>query len=104
MVWKTIECFHGVSMAIFTKRFADADEYEEWLTKASGRVNVLSISKTPTILSVQPPFSRNGPVVLKYQTNDKSFAPAKGAAAKTVEYAIVGAAFFALFAYLITEL
>ncbi|MFZ2059486.1 MAG: hypothetical protein WAU82_00600 [Candidatus Binatus sp.] len=103
MVWKIIECFHGVSMAIFTKRFADADEYEEWLTKASGRVNVLSISKTPTIFgstTIQP----NGPVVLKYQTNDKSFAPAKGAAAKTVEYAIVGAAFFALFAYLITEL
>ena len=90
-------------MAIFTKRFADADEYEEWLTKASGRVNVLSISKTPTIFgSTSIPTA--GPVVLKYQPHDKSFAPVKGATAKTMEYAIVGAAFFALFAYLITEL
>jgi hypothetical protein len=90
-------------MAVFTKRFADADEYEEWLDKANGRVNVLSINKAPTIFgssSIQPA----GPVVLKYHTTDKSLAPAKGAAAKTVEYAIVGAAFFALFAYLIAEL
>jgi hypothetical protein len=90
-------------MAIFTKRFANADDYEEWLEQASGRVNVLSINKTPTIYgSSSIPVS--GPVVLKYHTTDKSFAPVKGAAAKTVEYAIVGAAFFALFAYLITEL
>ncbi len=90
-------------MAIFTKRFADADEYEEWLTMASGRVNVLSINKTPTIFgstTIQP----NGPVVLKYHTTDKSLAPMKGATTKTMEYAIVGAAFFALFAYLIAEL
>jgi hypothetical protein len=90
-------------MAIFTKRFANADEYEEWLEQASGRINVLSISKAPTIYgSSSIPVS--GPVVLKYHTTDKSFAPGKGARAKTIEYAIVGAAFFALFAYLAAEL
>ena len=46
-------------MAVFTKRFADADEYEEWLEKASGRVNVLSINKAPTIYgSTSIPASR----------------------------------------------
>ena len=90
-------------MAIFTKKFANADDYEEWLEKASGRVNVLSINKSPTIFgsSMQQP---DGPVVLKYQTHDKAFAPLKTAKGKAVEYAIVGAAFFALFAYVIAEL
>jgi len=89
-------------MAIFTKRFADADEYEEWLEKASGRVNVLSINKSPTIFgsSMQRP---SGPVVLKYQTDDKSFAP-RISAGNTMQYVVVGAAFFALFAYVIAEL
>jgi hypothetical protein len=90
-------------MAIFTKRFADADEYEEWLEKASGRVNVLSISKSPTIFgaSLQRP---NGPVVLKYQTDDKLFAAPRISAGNTIQYVVVGAAFFALFAYVIAEL
>jgi hypothetical protein len=90
-------------MAIFTKRFANADDYEEWLQKANGRINVLSINKAPTIYgsSIQQP---NGPVVLKYQTLDKSFAPPRLVTGKAVEYAIVGAAFFALFAYMIAEL
>ena len=90
-------------MAIFTKRFADADEYEEWLEKASGRVNVLSISKSPTIFgsSLQRP---SGPVVLKYQTDDKSFAAPRISAGNTIQYVVVGAAFFALFAYMIAEL
>jgi hypothetical protein len=90
-------------MSIFTKRFADADEYEEWLEKASGRVNVLSIVKPPTVYGSTdlPPA---GPVTLRYHTTDKSFAPPRGTTAKVVEYAIVGAAFFALFAYVIGEL
>jgi len=90
-------------MAIFTKRFADADEYEEWLAKASGRINVLQIVKPPTVYGSTslPPA---GPVTLKYQTNDKSFAPPRSSTGKVVEYAIVGAAFFALFAYVIGEL
>jgi len=95
--------YQGVRMAIFTKRFEDADEYEKWLEKASGRVNVLSISKSPTIFgsSMQRP---NGPVVLKYQTDDKSFAPPRISAGNTMQYVVVGAAFFALFAYMIAEL
>ena len=36
-------------MAIFKKQFADADSYEEWLEKASGRVNVLEIKNAPKI-------------------------------------------------------
>ena len=90
-------------MAIFTKRFADADEYEEWLEKASGRVNVLEIVKPPTIYGSSGT-PKNGPVTLKYQTHDKAFAPPKTKTGTAVEYAIVGAAFFALFAYLIAEL
>ncbi len=90
-------------MAIFTKRFADADAYEEWLGKASGHVNVLSINKSPTIFgsSMKQP---DGPVVLKYQTDDKSFAPSKLSGGNAMQYVVVGAAFFALFAYMIAEL
>ena len=65
-------------MAIFKKQFADADSYEEWLEKASGRVNVLEIKNAPKIFgsSLQP---SNGPVIVRYQTNDKSFGPAVAA-------------------------
>jgi hypothetical protein len=45
----------------------------------------------------------NGPVVLKYQTDDKSFAP-RISTGNTMQYVVVGAAFFALFAYMIAEL
>ncbi len=90
-------------MAIFKKRFATADEYEDWLQQANGRVNVLSINKAPTIYgsSIQQP---TGPVILKYQTTDKSFAAPRIVAGRAVEYAIVGAAFFVLVAYVISEL
>jgi hypothetical protein len=90
-------------MAIFTRRFADNDEYEEFLESASGRVNILEIVKPPTVYgsNALPPA---GPVTLRYQTHDKAFAPPKTKTGKVVEYAIVGAAFFALFAYMIAEL
>ncbi len=90
-------------MAIFTKQFADHDDYEEWLEHASDRINVLSIGNPPTIFgsSIVKP---GGPVVVKYQTHDKSLAPQRTLTGKAVEVAIVGAAFFALFAYLIAEL
>lgn len=90
-------------MPIFTKRFANVDEYEEFLESAGGRVNILQIVKPPTVYgsSSLPPA---GPVTLKYQTYDKTFAPPKSTMGKVVEYAIVGAAFFALFAYLVAEL
>ena len=90
-------------MAIFTKRFSNADEYEEWLEHANAKVNVLEIANPPAIFgsSNRPAGS---PVIVKYQTHDKAFAPAKTTSGKVVEYAIVGAAFFALFAYIIAEL
>jgi hypothetical protein len=90
-------------MAIFSKQFSNADDYEEWLEHASDRINVLSIDNPPALFgsTMQRP---NGPVVVKYQTHDKAFAPRRGLGGKTVEYVIVGAAFFALFAYMIAEL
>ena len=90
-------------MAIFTKRFANADEYEEWLEKAGGRVNVLKIVKPPTVYGSNS-MPAAGPVTLKYQTTDRAFHPQKTTKGKVVEYAVVGAAFFALFAYIIAEL
>ena len=90
-------------MAIFTKRFADADEYEEWLEKASGRVNVLEIVKPPTIYGSSD-IPKNGPVTLRYQTHDKAFVPQKSTTGMAVQYALVATAFFAVFAYLIAEL
>ncbi|MGA7869700.1 MAG: hypothetical protein WCA22_02270 [Candidatus Binatus sp.] len=90
-------------MAIFTKQFSDADDYEDWLKHANGRINVLSIANSPTVFGTTL-HRPGGPVVVKYQTHDKSFAPPRVATGKVMEYAIVGAAFFALFAYVITEL
>ena len=90
-------------MAIFTKRFADADEYEEWLEKASGRVNVLEIVKQPTIYGSSA-IPKNGPITLSYQTHDKTFAPPKSTTGMAVQYALVATAFFAVLAYLIVEL
>jgi len=90
-------------MAIFTQRFPNADDYEDWLQKASGRVNVLSIVKPRTVYGSTVP-QPAGPVILKYQTLDKSLAPQKSATQKTMEYAIAGAAFIALFAYIVAEL
>jgi hypothetical protein len=90
-------------MAIFTRQFTSADDYEEWLEHASNRINVLSIDNPPALFgsTMQRP---SGPVVVKFQTHDKSFAPPRRASGKAVEYVIVGAAFFALFAYMIAEL
>jgi len=91
-------------MAIFTKRFSNADEYEEWLEQANERVNVLEIANPPSVFGSSNNRPAGAPVIVKYQTHDKAFAPTKTTNAKVVEYAIVGAAFFALFAYIIAEL
>jgi hypothetical protein len=90
-------------MAVFTKRFANADDYEEWLQQASDRINVLSIDNPPALYG-STMRRRNGHVVVKFHSHDKSFANRFGPGGKTVEYVIVGAAFFALFAYMIAEL
>ena len=89
-------------MAIFTKRFATADEYEEWLAEASGRVNVLSIENSPVSFGSTAQ-AHGGPVVLRYQTNDRSFAPPRSMARRTIEVAIIAAVFFALFLYFINS-
>ena len=90
-------------MAIFTRRFSSADDYEEWLEHANNRINVLEIANPPTVFgsSNRPAGS---PVIVRYQTHDKAFAPPKSAKVQVAEYAIIGAAFFALFAYIIAEL
>lgn len=88
-------------MAIFTKQFTDADEYEKWLEKAGGRINVLKIQNSPKIFgsSDQP---ADGPVIVRYHTSDKSFVPIKSAKYKNVEAAIVAAGFLALSLYLMS--
>jgi len=90
-------------MAIFTRQFTSADDYEEWLEHASNRINVLSIHNSPALFGTSMKRT-TGPVVVKFQTHDKSFAPPKTTSAKAIEYVVVGAAFFALFAYVIAEL
>ena len=88
-------------MAIFTKQFADADEYEEWLEQANGRINVLAIKNSPAIFgSTDQPSS--GPVIVRYHTRDRSFVPPKNAKYKNVEAAIVAAGFLALSLYLMS--
>jgi hypothetical protein len=89
-------------MAIFKKQFADADSYEAWLEKASGRVNVLEIKNAPKIFgsSLQP---SNGPVIVRYSTHDKSMAPPSALTSKNVQAALVAAGFLALSLYLMFE-
>jgi len=87
-------------MAIFTKQFKNADEYEEWLAFASGRINVLAIENSPTLFGASTKPS-GGPVKVRYQTHDRSLAPARSLAQRSIEIVLVAAAFFALFLYLI---
>ena len=89
-------------MAIFKKQFADADSYEAWLEQASGRVNVLEIKNAPKIFGSSAPPS-NGPVIVRYQTNDKSFDAPSPLASKNVQAALVAAGFLALSLYLMFE-
>ena len=91
-----------MEMAIFKKQFADADSYEDWMEQASGRVNVLEIKNAPKIFgsSLQP---SNGPVIVRYQTNDKSFGAPSPLASKNVQAALIAAGFFALSLYLMFE-
>ena len=89
-------------MAIFTKKFADADQYEAWLEEASGSINVLSIVNAPRAVSPidKPP---KGPVMVTYQTRNKSFKPARSLAFKILEMTVVAAGFFAGFLWLISK-
>ncbi len=88
-------------MPIFTKQFANAEEYEEWLHKAGERISLLSIINAPPISgsSTQP---SPGPITIKYQTDDRSLAPTGSMMAMIAEIVIVAALFFALFLYVIS--
>ncbi len=89
-------------MAIFTKKFADADQYESWLEEASGSINVLSIVNAPRAVSPidKPP---RGPVTVTYQTRDKLFKPARSLVFKIFEMSVIAAGFFAGFLWLISK-
>jgi hypothetical protein len=87
-------------MAIFTREFANLDEYEQWLAAVSGRVTVLSIDNSP-ILFGSTTKTEPGPVTLKYQTRDRSLFPPKSLTQQSIEVALVAAAFFLFFLYLI---
>jgi hypothetical protein len=90
-------------MAIFTKQFANADEYEEWLQKAGERISVLSITNSPALYgsSTQP---TTGPIAIRYETDDRSLAPARSRTAMIAQVVIIGVLFFALFVYLISKM
>jgi hypothetical protein len=93
----------GVRMAIFTKQFANTEEYEEWLQKAGERISVLSITNSPTMRgsSTQPSIE---PITIKYETHEQSLAPARSRTAMIARVVIIGMLFFALFLYLISKI
>ena len=90
-------------MAIFTRQFASADEYEEWLQNAGERITVLSIANAPAMhgSSAQP---ATGPIAITYETDDQSLAPAKSRMAMIAQVVVIGVLFFALFLYLISKI
>jgi len=55
-------------LGIFTKQFANADQYEEWILEEQGRISVLSVNNSPALYgsTTQPPA---GPVTITYQTS-----------------------------------
>ncbi len=90
-------------MTIFTKEFASADEYEEWLQEAGERITVMSITNAPAMHGSSIQWT-TGPITVKYETNDLSLAPAKSTTVMIVQIVIVAALFFALFLYLTSKI
>ena len=90
-------------MAIFTREFASADEYEEWLREVGERIHVLGITNHPGPKNLSQQ-SQSVPVVVKYQTSERSLAPAQSTAKTIAQVAIIGVVFFILFLYLISKL
>jgi len=90
-------------VAIFTKRFANADEYEAWLEEAGERISVMAITNSPALYgsSTQP---TAGPITLRYQTEDPSLAPAKSMRTMIAQVVIIAALFFALFVFLVSRI
>jgi hypothetical protein len=90
-------------MAIFTKEFANADEYEEWLQEVGERITVMSITNAPEMHGSTIQWT-TGPITVKYETSDPSLAPSKSMAIMIVQMVIIGALFFALFIYLVSRI
>ena len=111
-------------MSMFTKQFVTADEYEEWLRGAGERISVLSITnqpghsvykprrrqlwiRKPSMPSAEPLNSpgqqAGGAITVKYQTTDRTLAPAMSKNTVPVMVALAAAAFFALFTFAIRE-
>ena len=108
-------------MSVFTKQFASADEYEDWLLTNGEQINVLSITnptgkpiskprqlwirsahkpmEVPLGLSGQP----GGTITVKYQTSDRTLVPAKSKNVILVQVALIAAAFFVFFLYAISK-
>ena len=108
-------------MSTFTKQFVSADEYEEWLRGAGERINVLSITNPgqsvfkprqlwirnpgmPTEVQQSSSPQQAGAITVKYQTNDKTLAPARGKNTNLIQGAAIAVACFALFLLAIFEL
>ncbi len=94
-------------MSVFTNQFVSAAVYEAWLRRVGERISVLSITN-PTANSAVPLGSSGqqagGPIIVKYQTSDRTLGPAMSKNAILVQVAIVAAIFFALFIYAILKL
>jgi hypothetical protein len=90
-------------MAIFTREFANADEYEEWLQEAGERITVMSITNAPAMHGSSIQWT-TGPITVKYDTSDPSLAPAKSLTTMIVQIVIVAVIFFALFLYLTSKI
>ena len=90
-------------MAIFTRRFANSCEYEEWLGEAGGRIHVLSVTNSPVLFG-STALPQSGPVILRYQAHDQSFAPPRSMTGKFAEAAILGTAFLIVFLYVISKI
>jgi hypothetical protein len=108
-------------MSTFTKQFVSADEYEEWLRGAGERINVLSITNPaqsvfkprqlwirnpgmPAEVQQSSPTQQAGAITVKYQTSDKTLAPARGKNTNLIQGAAIAVACFALFLLAIFEL
>jgi hypothetical protein len=109
-------------MSTFTKQFANADEYEEWLLNVGPRINVLSITNptgkpiyrqrtlwmkgasNPTDAAPNTSGQQaSSEITVKYQTSDRSLAPAKSTTTTMAEVAIVVAIFFGMFVFAIMK-
>jgi hypothetical protein len=92
-------------MGTFTKEFASADDYEEWLKEVGERVHVLTISNVSMVKNLSAPRNvpsgarTRPPVIIKYETKDKSLAPQRSRLTSVLQIVAVGVVFWVLFIY-----